>query len=304
MSISRAQRIRLGIFLTSGLFLLVIFTAIPFGLRLKNTTHTYIAFFEGESLSGLEQGATVKFTGVPIGKVDKISYLPDDLSKVRVEMKIQSDFPMKVNMVATTGAMGITGLKYIEITGGSSDAEALKPGAEIETKVSTFSTITGKAESIVAKVELLLNHLNQISNPDSLKGIKEILDNVSVITHDVKGFVGEARPDIARITGSTNMLITRLDSIARDIRQITSRVEENISGDRIANALAQVDSAAAALKDVAENVSLLVRQSREDFTMTMQNIRQASENADQLTKVLAENPSLLLRSETQKERDF
>jgi phospholipid/cholesterol/gamma-HCH transport system substrate-binding protein len=304
MSISRAQRIRLGIFLTAGLFLLAVFAAIPFGLRLKNTTNTYIAFFEGESLSGLEQGATVKFSGVPIGKVDKISYLPDDLSKVRVEMKIQSDFPMKVDMVATTGAMGITGLKYIEITGGTNEAEVLKPGAEIETKISTFSTITGKAESIVAKVELLLNHLNEISNPDSLKGIKEILDNVSTITGEVKGFVGETRPDIARITGSTNTLITRLDSIAQDIRQITSRVEENISGDRIASALSQVDSAAAALKDVAENVALLVRQSREDFTMTMQNVRQASENADQLTKILAENPSLLLRSETQKERDF
>ena len=41
----------------------------------------------------------------------------DNLSKVKVEMKIQQDFPMKVDMVATTGAMGIT-LKYVEIAGG------------------------------------------------------------------------------------------------------------------------------------------------------------------------------------------
>jgi phospholipid/cholesterol/gamma-HCH transport system substrate-binding protein len=304
MSISRAQRIRLGVFLVAGVLLLALFAVIPLGFKLKNTTNSYIAYFEGESLSGLEQGATVKFSGVPIGKVDHISYLPDDLSRVRVEIQIQSDFPMKTDMVATTGAMGITGLKYIEITGGSNEAPTLEPGAEITTKVSAFSSITGKAEAIVAKVELLLNHLNEISNPDSLRGIKQILDNVATITDDVQGLVGDVRPEISRITGTTTRFMERLDSVTQDIKSVTGRINESIQGDRIGNTLAQIDSAAVSLRSVAENVALLVRQSREDFTMTMQNVRQASENADQLTKLLVENPSLLLRSENQKERDF
>ncbi len=304
MSISRAQRVRLGVFLIAGLFLLILFIAVPFGLRLKETTVPYIAFFEGESLSGLEQGATVKFSGVPIGKVEKIGYLPDDLRKVRVELRIQGDFPMKDDMVASTGAMGITGLKYIEITGGSNESRPLKPGAEITTKVSTFSTITGKAESIVAKVELLLNHLNRISSPDSLKNIKLILDNIAVITEEVKGFVGETRPRISDITLSTAMLVSNLDSIAGDVKNITAGVEKTIGEDRLGRTFSQIDSAAIALRRVAENFELIVRQTREDFTETMQNVRQASENADQLTKILVENPSLLLRSEAQKERDF
>lgn len=304
MSISRAQRVRLGIFLIAGALLLAIFAALPLGFRLKNKTLTYIAFFEGESLSGLEQGATVKFSGVPIGKVAKISYLPDNLRQVRVELDIQSDFPMKTDMVATTGAMGITGLKYIELTGGSNEAAPLRPGEQIQTKVSPLSAITGKAEAIVAKIELLLSNLTTISNPDSLRSIKQILDNVSEITEEVKGFVSEARPDINRLTEASTLFITRIDSVAQDIKVISSGLEQNISGDRIGHALNQIDSAAASIKNVAENLSLLVRQSREDFSATMSNVRQASENADQLTRILVENPSLLLRSETQKERDF
>jgi phospholipid/cholesterol/gamma-HCH transport system substrate-binding protein len=304
MSISRAQRVRLGVFLVIGLALLVVFVAIPMGLRIKDTTHAYIAFFSGESLSGLEQGATVKFSGVPIGKVDKISYLPDDLERVRVEIRIQGDFPLKEDMVATTGAMGITGLKYIEITGGTNKSKALKPGSEIATKVSRFSTISGKAEDIVAKIELLLNHLNMISNPDSLLAIKEVLDNVVIITEEVRKFVGTTRPEISQITGSTNTLIVHLDSIAQDVHRITSNVDQSISRDRLGNTFSKIDSAAYALKNVAEDVSLLVRQSREDFTMTMENIKNASENADQLILMLRENPSLLLRSGTQKERAF
>ncbi|MCX7725211.1 MAG: MlaD family protein [Chitinispirillaceae bacterium] len=304
MSLSHSQKVRLGIFLLLGIALLIFFVAIPLGFRLRDTMVTYFAYFEGESLSGLEQGATVKYVGVPIGKVEKINYLPNDLKRVKVTLKIEKDFPMKSDMYATTGAMGITGLKYIEINGGSNEAPSLKPGSEITTRVSVFSTITGKAEAIVAKIELLLNHLNIISNPDSLKGIKEIVDNVADITSDIKSFVNNTGPEITMAAKTLNNLAARIDSVGKDIRSITTTLERDLSGQEIKRILQQADSATAVLKSTVENLSLLIKQSRTDFTTTLENVRQASENAEQLTKILVENPSLLLRSETQRERDF
>lgn len=304
MSISRAQRARLGVFVIAGTILLAIFAAIPLGLKLTDNFKNYIAFFEGESLSGLEQGAVVKFNGVPIGKVDKISYSPSDLSKVRVELKIQDDFPMKVDMVATSGSMGITGLKYVEITGGSNDSDLLKPGSEIPTKISTFSSITGKAESIVAKIEILLNHLNQISNPDSLRAIKTILDNVALITSDVKGFVKESTPKINGMASKSKSILTKIDNIASDVKVVTETVSTTISADRINNTLNEIDSTVLSLKSLSVDLSLMIKQSREDFMVGMENIREATENANQLTKILAENPSLLLKGESQRGRDI
>lgn len=304
MSISRAQRARLGVFLFIGVILLIIFAAVPLGLKLNDKYNRYIAYFQGESLSGLEQGAVVKYSGVPVGKVEKITYIPNDLRKVRVEMKLQADFPMKVDMVATTGAMGITGLKYVEITGGTNESQLLKPGSEVPTKQSMISTITGKAEVIVGKIELLLNHLNQISNPDSLASFKRILDNVAVITGDVRGFVSESRPKIDSMTYSTNKIINKIDGIATDVKEFTGNFKNAVSGKQVAATFASIDSTAQALKDLTENLSLMIRQSREDFTIGMQNIREATENANQLTKVLSENPSLLLKSENQRERDI
>lgn len=304
MSISRAQRARLGVFLFIGVILLIIFAAVPLGLKLNDKYNRYIAYFQGESLSGLEQGAVVKYSGVPVGKVEKITYIPNDLRKVRVEMKLQADFPMKVDMVATTGAMGITGLKYVEITGGTNESQLLKPGSEVPTKQSMISTITGKAEVIVGKIELLLNHLNQISNPDSLASFKKILDNVAVITGDVRGFISESRPKIDSMTYSTNKIINKIDGIATDVKEFTGNFKNAVSGKQVAATFASIDSTAQALKDLTENLSLMIRQSREDFTIGMQNIREATENANQLTKVLSENPSLLLKSENQRERDI
>src|SRR5690554_3241742 len=304
MSISRSQRARLGVFVIAGIVLLAVFTAIPLGLKLTDRYNSYIAFFEGESLSGLEQGAVVKFNGVPIGKVEKISYSPSDLSRVRVEFRIQEDFPMKVDMVATSGSMGITGLKYVEITGGSNESELLKPGSEIPTRISTFSSITGKAESIVAKIELLLNHLNQISNPDSLRNIKTILDNVADITFNVNGFVKESAPQINGIASSSQNILTKIDNIASDVKLLTGSFSSTISADRINSTFNEIDSTVLSLKNLSIGLSLMIRQSREDFIVGMENIREATENANQLTKILAENPSLLLRGESQKRREI
>jgi phospholipid/cholesterol/gamma-HCH transport system substrate-binding protein len=304
MSISRAQRARLGVFVTAGAVLLLAFGSVSLGLKFSRHQKTYYAFFQGESLSGLEQGALVKYTGVPIGKVEKITYQPADLSRMRVTLNVQADFPMKQDMYATSGMIGITGLKYVEILGGSNSSPPLKPGSEIPTRISMFSSISGKAEAIVAKVELLINNLNQLSNPDSLKSLRVMLDNVAAITSDARTLARDIAPKVDTVAGTATRLMEKVDKIAGDVQAFTGTLDSAFSAGRFANTITLVDSAAVALKLVAENLSLMVRQSREDFTVSMQNLREASESANQLAKMLAENPSLLIKGESPKEREI
>lgn len=304
MSISSAQRARLGIFVTVGAFLILIFFSISLGVKFAQRSKTFYAFFKGESLSGLEQGAVVKYTGVPIGTVEKISYQPHDLSKVKVTLRVHTDFPLKADMYATTGLLGITGLKYVEILGGTSASPLLHPGAEIPTRVSLFSSISGKAEAIVAKVELLINNLNQLSNPDSLKSLRTMLDNVAAITSDARHVTATMSPKIDTIATSAASIMNKVDRIAGNVQSFTDTLNSSISAGQVAKTLTSIDSAALALKQVAENLSLIVRQSREDFSVSLQNLRGASESANQLAKMLEQNPTLLLRGESQKEREI
>ena len=304
MSISKSQQTRLGIFMVVGIAVAGIMVSIPIRSRLSNRQKDYTAYFSGESLSGLEEGAQVKFHGVPIGKVNRISYDPRDLSRVKTDIRIQEDFPMKTDMYAQTGAMGITGLKYVEILGGTNAAPQLKPHSEIPTKTSMFATITGKAEMIVGKIELLLNHLNLITEPDSLQSIKSILENLTVITDDFRGFFGRAGPELQGMSGTAQQLMSRLDSIARDVKVLTGAVSQSISGPRLGSIIASVDTAAASMKTLSENMSLMIKQSREDFSVSLQTLREALENANGLMRELSENPSLILRNEQQKDREI
>ncbi len=303
MSISASQKARLGVFVVGATVLMVLFFAIPLGLRFTNDFNSFVAYFEGESLSGLEQGAVVKFNGIPIGNVVSITYQPHNLSLVKVMLEIQSDFPMKVDMFATTGAMGITGLKYVEISGGSNEADLLKSGAELPTRMSMMASISGRAETITEKIDLLLDHLTHLTDPDSLGGIKNIVDNVAQMSNDVSLFFSGAMPGITRMTSSSEDVINKVSRIADDIKGFTKAFDEDLSSQNIASVLERFESAVGSMNDLTDQLSLMVLQTREDFSISMENIREASDNTNQLTRLLAENPSLLLRGES-REREI
>lgn len=290
-------------FMISGAILIAVFIAIPVGFSLTKQEKVYYSFFQEESsLSGLEQGADIKFRGVPIGEVADITYNPREITRIKVKFRIQSDFPVKEDMYVQTGMMGITGLKYVEIMGGSDTSSLLPEGSMIESKASLMSTITGKTDVLVGKVELLLNHIVEITNPDSLAAIKEIVNNVAGISADVQTFVSGTAPELNNITTAAKSTVQKMDLIAKDIKNITDNLNRGLEADQMKQILTSVDSAAHSMKNMSEDLGLTIRQTREDFTISMENLRETLENANELSKQLAENPSLLIRGEQQRER--
>jgi phospholipid/cholesterol/gamma-HCH transport system substrate-binding protein len=305
MAITAAQKLRLGIFVIIGMAVLAAFIIIPIGMKMTQHQKTYISIFEGESLQGLEQGAAVKFNGVSIGIVQRVTYNPEDITKMRVELSVMESFPMRVDMYATTGLIGITGLKYVEISGGSNDAALLKPGGTVPTRASLFASVGEKAEALIGKVETLLDHLNTVTTPDSLRSVKVALDNLADLTGDAKKLfrnIDAVVPSAAKVIDTVQVAVSEVHKITLNIKELTDTLKGGVSGANIPDILSKADSAVTSVKTLTDNLSLMVMQTREDFSISMENLRDALENASQLMKMLADNPSLLIRGEG-KERD-
>lgn len=321
MSISNAQRTRLGLFMIIGAVLCTAFIVIPVGFKLRDNTALYYSeFVKGESVSGLVEGAEVKYNGVKIGNIDKIYLDPKDFTKVVVTHRIDlNKISVTEGMCVSTGFMGITGLLYIEITGGGPDQKVLKPGSKIPTKPSLMYLITGKAETIITKVELLINKFNTImhpdssinvilknvaalTHPDSLASIKKILDNVASITNNADVFMADLSPMVTNIASSAKNTMIKVDSISKNVHSITRKFDKEFDMSKITSILNQVDSTVLSMKALVGNLDVTVKQSQEDIMVSMENLREALENANQLTKILVENPSLIIKGETLKER--
>ncbi len=195
----------------------------------ERVEHDYYYTYFIESVSGLSVESPIKYRGVDVGRVRKIAINKKNSEEVEVLLEIKKGTPIKEDTYATLGTQGITGLKYIELKGGSKNSALVnnKDGKieTIKSKKSTISTLFDNGEiistrlnSILKKVELVLNDKNidnfsaTLANLSSATGyidknkhkIIEMFDKISklklgiqkdldIITQSIKGFSSKGR---------------------------------------------------------------------------------------------------------------
>lgn len=149
---TRINFFRIGLFVSviSFLLILAIFWLGKYGLEDKKYD-TYYIYFD-ESISGLNIGSPIKYKGFDVGLVKYIKISPHNSEKIEVEIQIQKGTPIKDDNYAILGNLGITGLKYVELKGGSSEAKPLeenKYGLKIiNSKKSALSNLVDSTEDI------------------------------------------------------------------------------------------------------------------------------------------------------------
>src|SRR5437868_9372265 len=123
-------KVRLGLFIAGGLALFLV--AIFILGRQKNLFNPVFRLTTAfHSISGLQVGNNVRFSGINVGTVDNIKIIND--SSVRVDMLIKKDVQqfIKADCEAAIGSEGIIGDKVLIISQGSSDAPLVKDGQEL-----------------------------------------------------------------------------------------------------------------------------------------------------------------------------
>jgi len=102
----------LGAALVAG----VLWLAAGGGFQEKPTL--YLALV-GESVSGLNVNAPVKYRGVDVGRVRAIRLDPENPEQVRLLFAIDRGTPIKEDTEAVLKTQGLTGIAYVELDGGT-----------------------------------------------------------------------------------------------------------------------------------------------------------------------------------------
>ena len=197
------NRIKLGIFVSTGVLLLVIGLYFlgdksnMFSNSIRISTHF-------ENINGLRTGNNVRLSGIDIGSVKKINIIGP--RKIYVEMIIEQNLKdfILVNSVATLGTDGLMGNRLVNIEPGIGNARAIQDGDEISSKeiLSTDEMMitldrTNKNISVVSQD--LVNMTGSINksrgtlysvllDTSLASQIKGSLDNISEISEHLKTF--------------------------------------------------------------------------------------------------------------------
>ncbi len=229
--ITKTEKLRLGIFIVASLAMLGITILVLVGTRLMEPRDRYKIRFD-ESVSGLDVGAQVKLSGVRVGEVEDVRIDPQDLNIVVVMVSLRKGTPIRSDSEAVLRTFGITGLKFVEIRGGSGRGKLLEPGATIKAGQSVLGSLEGKAHDIAVKTEMAVTSVLDALKEKNLRNVEAILGHAERISGEMSGILEGNRDHIDTIVANFAEASNDVKAVAASARRSSRELELFVESSR------------------------------------------------------------------------
>lgn len=292
-----ANKFRLGLFVILGVILFLV-TVFFLGLSEIFTKKARFVTLFRESVQGLEQGSPVKYKGVPIGSVRKITIRVND-KLIRVDMDVN------LNAFVTSGEMdghdslasfyafcrkerklglrcqlqyaGITGMKYVELDYFSPDIPD-----EIQEKPLTYGY---DFFYIPSKPSIL---------KDILKLINDSLEKISKIKfEEISSELASTIKSLQKIVSDPKLLktIDQLEKMSCNLEESSGTVKETLSKERINEIMNQLNGTLKSLNELINNAKEQIKGAK--IAETSDSFREAADSVSQARMTLSDTLSKL-----------
>jgi phospholipid/cholesterol/gamma-HCH transport system substrate-binding protein len=285
--------------------LLVIAMAISFVFwytdqRDKRTYERYEIYFPG-TVSGLSVGSPVRYLGVDVGKVARISIDPERRNRVQVIADIESSAPIDGRTQASLSLQGVTGLLFIDL---QQDHKIVAPGVlaqginypVIPSAPSDFDVLLSNLPALSTHLVELADRFNQVFSDENVRAFKATLDNARLASEGLPATVREVQVLVAEVR-HTNL---EVQGAAADLRGIEVHAAPEIES-AITNILHVSDNLSKTsdqlehfIADNEPGVSRFTHQSLPEFELLLRESRQAARDFRDLSRSLKQNPSQLI----------
>jgi ABC-type transporter Mla subunit MlaD len=244
-----------------------------------------------------------------VGTVKAVQPWAADPTKIEILFDVKKNAPLNEKSVAKLGLVSVMSAPSLSITTGSNDAKRLAPGSAIPSQEAAsldeiagkiagvadnadglITQVRGELEGITGDARILLANLNTVTGKPNQQEIHAILDNVN-------GMLATERPKIDRLTDQLNTLAEHADTTVQNVNGTVTDTREPLRND-----LAELQATLQQARSLLSDLQVVVRANDYKIDDTIDNLRIATDNLDQLTDSLKQRPWSLVRIRQQKER--
>jgi len=272
---------------------------------------------------GVEPGSEVLFGGIEAGRVTAVRSWNQDPTKIEILFEVKDGTPLNEKSVAKLGTVSLMSSPALSITTGAQDAMRLKAGQVIasqetvsiddmarklagiaDTAEDLIAQVQGELKGISGQAQTLLANLNEATGPTNRRQVAEILQRVNSL-------VAQQSPKIDQITDRVLLIGQDADSVIAKIGPLVDHTDATVANvnstidqlrDPIRQDLAQLQSTMEQAKSLIASLQTVVRANDDNIHETIENLRIATENLDQLTDHVKQRPWSLVRIRQPKDR--
>jgi phospholipid/cholesterol/gamma-HCH transport system substrate-binding protein len=272
---------------------------------------------------GVASGTSVLFGGIAVGRVTGVRASREDPTRIEIELQVNEGTPLNENSVAKLGSVSLMSSPAVSITTGTNDARRLKAGQVIRSEETVsiddmtrkLSGIADSAEGLITQVQgelkdisgdarTLLGNLNEVTGRPNRREVARLLQHVNSL-------IATESPKIDHITDQLLLVSRNADSVIQKVGPLIDHTDATVSNvnltidqlrDPIRQDLAQLHSTMGQAKSMMAAIQTLVRTNDYGISETVENLRVATENLDQLTEQIKQHPWSLVRIRQPKDR--
>src|SRR5690606_22806855 len=186
---TKANYVLIGAFTLATAVFLLLFGLWAAKYSSERDWREYLVVFT-EPVTGLTEGSSVPYNGIAVGTVERLELDRKDPRRVIAWLKLKASTPVKVDTRDKLSIAGLTGVPFIQLTGGSPTAAPLVANGRDElpvilTEASALQNIADTANRLVARMD-------QVLSEENVQRIAATLENIEAMT----GTVAEQREDL------------------------------------------------------------------------------------------------------------
>lgn len=285
-----------------GLFVILLSTAFVAGILWISTgghgrlTDYYLVYVK-ESVSGLSPDAPVKYKGVNVGKVKKLSIPEGRPDQVCLLLEVQIGTPIKEDTEAVLEYQGLTGIAFVNLTGGTVESPYLKatPGEEYPVIKSRPSLFARLEEKLTDPLEYLIetsSRINKLLNKKNLQNFEETLKNINSLAGSLSVYakdLDQAVKDFSVVMADAKKASGELSGVMVEIKK-ASKATENMA-ERFAEA---GESIKAEVKKGGKEFHNNTQRLFPELFQLISELKKTSANISRLTEEMERDPTILI----------
>jgi len=309
--ITQSQKLRLGVFLIISALLLVIALVVVSAPKFLEKRDQYYIEYVDVSVGGLDAGTPVKYHGIRVGRVEDVYVDPEDITKIKVVVSLRKGTPIVTDTEAVIASIGITGLKYIELTGGTKESDKVEPGGRITAGQSLFESLSDRAEVMALKLDVILKNVSAFTDEEHRRVFKNTIDSIERLVTQVNALIEENREQVHMTTRNAAVISERLIQVSdhlnrimagdavretlAHIHAISGRLRSEVDSLQIRDTVANLDRLITNADQTVTHIDLTILRSREDIMHSLADLQESIENLKEATTLIRQDPSILLR---------
>jgi len=230
---NKASYFFVGLFVFLGLFAGTAFILWLGGASKKDSFEFYEIYTQ-ESVAGLGIKAPVRFLGVEVGSVEDIEIVDENDLEVKILIKVKKGTPIKEDTFASLGFGGITGLKFIQLQGGSKESPALMTNstqiAVIKFKEGFFSEIEKQSEHISSLVKTADLSSKKLFSDKNLQNLEIFLENLATLSINLNTNSKDLSKDFSVLLKHLNQSLKKIDESINSADELFKKSSLKLDG--------------------------------------------------------------------------